>query len=90
LPSGTCSTFIPNVGSAKAAIKNLEDSDTTYSVAAELGLSFGLFTNVDLNVGARYRRYAVPQVVLDGVHDARIEFNSADEIGGFAGITARF
>lgn len=66
------------------------DDEIAYSLVLESGLTFGLSDKVSMDIGVRYRRTEIPQMILDGTNDAHVEFSKADEISGFIGIRANF
>jgi hypothetical protein len=85
-PSGACNSLLVNSASAKSSAKYVSADDATYSISAEFGLTFNLAAGVDFDIGARYRRFEAPQMIVNGVDDAHINFGGASEIGGFAGL----
>jgi len=89
-PSAPCNSFKRNKNSEATSSAKLSEEETVWTLHLEGGLTFGLSDGVNLEVGGRYRRPEAPRVVIDGTQDAYIAFEDADEIAGFAGITAQF
>jgi hypothetical protein len=70
--------------------KELTASETVLALHAEAGLAVALMTGVDVELGARLRRFDAPQVVVDGENDAFIQFETSQELSGFLGLKAEF
>jgi len=92
LEDGDCPDGIRNDADNASATssKNMSEEKTVWTLHFEGGLTFGVTEGVNLELGGRYRRTEAPQVIIDGTQDAYIAFEEAEELAGFAGITAQF
>lgn len=82
--------FRSNNGAELEASATASKDETAYTLLLEGGFTFGVAEGVDLELGGRYRRTEVPQLIVNGADAAYIKFGAAEELGAFAGINVKF
>jgi len=87
---GCTPAFRPNSSPAINASVNTQKDETVYTLLLEGGLTLGLANGIDVELGGRYRRTEVPQIIINGTDEAKIKFGEASELGAFAGLKVSF